>query len=94
MKRKKFALVRRFFAVARIRLIWFDIFLEQVNREEKSHIDWTNRHILEQVNGEEKKTKLLVSCLLIKSLCLANGSIHLRLKPHFIQMTSEKSGFV
>ena len=25
-----------------IRLIWFDIFVERVNREEKSRTDWTN----------------------------------------------------
>ena len=34
-----------------------------MNREEKSHADWTNRHILEQVNPEEKKTKLSLSVL-------------------------------
>ena len=34
-----------FFAVTRIRLIWLDIFLTLVNREEKSHADWTNWHI-------------------------------------------------
>ena len=31
------------------------VFLEWVNREEKSHADWTNRHILEQINHEEKR---------------------------------------
>ena len=31
--------------------------LAQVNREEKSHADWTNRHILEQMNREQKKGK-------------------------------------
>ena len=51
----------------RIRLIWFDIFQEYTNREEKNHGDWMNRHILEQVNREEKKTKLSVSSRLIKS---------------------------
>ena len=34
-----------------------DIFVKQVNCEEKSHADWTNRHILEQMNREEKKNK-------------------------------------
>ena len=42
--------------------------MEQVNREEKSHADWTNRHILEQMNREEKKAKMSVSSLLIQSL--------------------------
>ena len=27
----------------------------RVNREENSRADWTNRHILEQINREEKK---------------------------------------
>ena len=53
----------------RIRLIKLDIFVERVSREEKSHADWTNRHISEQENREEKKTKLSVSSLRIMSLC-------------------------
>ena len=40
-----------------IRLIRLDIFVERVNREEKSHVDWTNRHIQGQMNREEKKDK-------------------------------------
>ena len=44
---KKKSLLRRFFAVTRIRLILLDIFAERVNREEKSHADWTNWHILD-----------------------------------------------
>ena len=44
------------------------MFLEQVNHQEKGHADWTNRPILEQLNRDEKKTKLSVN-LLIKSLC-------------------------
>ena len=48
IEEEKFAFVARFFAVTRIRLIWFDIFLARVNWEEKSHADWTNRHILEK----------------------------------------------
>ena len=60
--------MRSFFAVKRIRLIWLDIFVERLNREEKSNADWTNRQILEQIEREEtKKTKLLVSSLPIKS---------------------------
>ena len=62
--RKKFALVAKFFAVTCTRLNWLEIFVERVNREEKSHADWTNRRILEQMNHEEKD-KLLVSSLLI-----------------------------
>ena len=41
-----------------------------MNREEKSHPDWTNREILEQANLENKKTKLSVTSLLIKSPCM------------------------
>ena len=44
-----------------------------MNREEKSHADWTNRHILEQVNPEEKKTKLSLSSLLIESIYSNDG---------------------
>ena len=40
---------------------------KRVNREEKSFNDWTNWHILEQINREEKKDKT-VSSLLIKIL--------------------------
>ena len=39
-----------------------------MNHEEKSHADWTNLHILEQMNREEKKRKLSVSSLLTNSL--------------------------
>ena len=46
--------MRRFFAVKRIVLILQDIFVEQVNHEEKNHADSTNRHILEKMNREEK----------------------------------------
>ena len=42
--------------------------LNQVYHEEKSHADWTNWQILEQMNREEKNTKLSVASLLIKSL--------------------------
>ena len=31
------------------------MFVERVNREEKSHVDWTNRHIVEQMDREEKR---------------------------------------
>ena len=51
--------------VERIRLIWLDIFVERVNREEVSHSDRTNRHNIEQMNCK-KRTELLVSSLLIK----------------------------
>ena len=43
-----------------------------MNREEKSLVDWTNQHILEQINREEKETKLSVSSLPIKSQCSDN----------------------
>ena len=46
---KKLLLLQRFSAVTRIPLIWYDIFIEQVNRE-------------------EKKTKLSVSSLLSKRI--------------------------
>ena len=49
----------------RIWLIWWDIFVERVNRE-KSYADYANRHILEQMSNEEKNTKLSVSSPLIK----------------------------
>ena len=70
---KKFALVAKFFfAVTRIRLIWLDILIARVNREEKNHAeslaDWTNRHILEKWTLKKKKSNLSVSCLIIKSL--------------------------
>ena len=39
-----------FFAVKHIQLIWLDLFVKQVNCEEKSQADWTNRHVLEQMN--------------------------------------------
>ena len=45
-----------------------DIFVERVYREEKTNAEWTNRRILELMDREEKKTKLPVSGLLIKSL--------------------------
>ena len=64
----------KFFPIIRIRLIWLDAFVERVNREEKSHADWTNRHILKQ-NREEKNTKLSISSLLIKSLWLKGARI-------------------
>ena len=32
-----------------------DVFVERVNPEEKSRADWMNRHILEQMNHEEKR---------------------------------------
>ena len=48
-------LLQSFFAVTRIKLIWLDIFLAGVNREEESRADWTIRHILEQMSCEEKK---------------------------------------
>ena len=54
---KMFAFVQRFFAETRIRLIRLNIFVERVNRVEKSHVDWANWHILEQMNREEKKDK-------------------------------------
>ena len=63
-----FAYVAKILRVTRIWLIWLDEFLEQINREEKSHTDRTNWHILEQVNDEEKKIKLSVSSPLIKIL--------------------------
>ena len=35
----------------------FDIFVEQVNREEKSYGDWTNPYVLEKIDrGEKDKT--------------------------------------
>ena len=37
--------------------ILIGLFVEQVNREEKSHADWTNQHVVEQINREEKKNK-------------------------------------
>ena len=47
-----------------------DIFIERLNREEKSRADWTNPYILEQVNREEKKDQSFSfqSTSLIKSL--------------------------
>ena len=30
-----------------------------MNREKKSHADWTNRHIIKQMNNEEKKDKTI-----------------------------------
>ena len=60
IEEKSLLLLRIFFAVTRIRQNWLDVFVEQVNREEKSHADWTNWHILEQMNHNEKN-KLLVS---------------------------------
>ena len=50
----------------RIQLIGLGMIIEQVNRKEKSHAALMNRRILEQVNCEEKKTKLSVSRLQIK----------------------------
>ena len=41
--RKKFAVVAKVFAVTRIRPIWLDLILKQVNRE-KGHANWTNRY--------------------------------------------------
>ena len=59
LKKKSLLLLRSFFAVTRIRLIWLDIFLARVNREEKgqaeSHADWTNRHILEKWTVKKKR---------------------------------------
>ena len=40
----------------------------EITVKEKNHVDWTNWHILEQMNREENKTKLSVSSLRIKSL--------------------------
>ena len=54
IEEKSLLLLRRFFTVTRIPLIGLDIFLVQVNHEEKSHADRTNRHISEQVNREDK----------------------------------------
>ena len=39
--------------------------MERVNREEKSHADWMNWHILEQINREEKQTIQSVFSILI-----------------------------
>ena len=58
--KKKFDLVAKVFLRSRV-MHWFDwtmdIFLQQVNHEEKSQSDWMHRHILEKVNCEEKKGK-------------------------------------
>ena len=72
IEEKSLLLLQGLFLVWRIRLIWLDIIVEQVNRKEKSYASWTNRHILEQMNREEQKTKLSVSCLVTKSLWLVN----------------------
>ena len=58
-------------------LIGHTVFGERGNREERSHTDRTNRHILEQMNREEKT---LVSSLLIKSL-YSDPNSKTKLKP-------------
>ena len=68
LKKKCLLLLRSSFAVTRIWLIWLDLFLARVNREEKCHADWTNRHILEKWTVKKNKPKLSVSSLLIKTL--------------------------
>ena len=74
-----FALVAKVFCCQGYFTDWLDILVERVNREEKSHADWTNRHILEQINREEKESTLSASRLLIKecmvrvqTLCLVD----------------------
>ena len=46
--------MQSFFAIKRIRLIWLDILIEWVNREEKTHADWMNQHIFEEMNRERQ----------------------------------------
>ena len=57
IEEKEVVLVAKVFAITRVWLIWFDTFLEQVNGNEKMHVDWTNRYILEQVFREEQQTQ-------------------------------------
>ena len=51
-KIKVFSCLGGFFAVARFQLNLLDKFVEQVNREENRHADWTNWNISEQLNSE------------------------------------------
>ena len=53
-KKSLVLLQRFFFMVTRFQLIWLDIFVERVNREEKSHVHWTNRYILEHEQRRKK----------------------------------------
>ena len=66
--------LRSFFVVKGIRLIWFDRFLEQVNRKDESHAEGTNRHILEQVNHEKKKKKQTVNFQFTNKESMVNHS--------------------
>ena len=66
---KKFVFFAKFFAVTRIWLIWLDIFVERVNSQKKSHADWTNRHMLEQMNHEKKRQTVTLQFTTMVPFC-------------------------
>ena len=63
-KRKVFKTKRLLYATDLIG----DILIKRVSESRRSHADWTNRPYSGKINRKEKKTKLSVSSLLIKSL--------------------------